>query len=182
MTNSVPSKFLSSDVATDSEVEMIVQETVEQTVNNTIQQTIINESMMKMLHGTITFAREYDQDEVLDLVSIPANARIIELILRPKAPSYTWYYQDPTNGPMMVQGEFHVGTPAVPDAFSNDDQAGNPCQIASMGGQQTYLNWYKEEEETTIQFKFIDYHNFSNGPTVHLAGNTLEYWVRYIQE
>lgn len=137
---------------------------------------------IQVIHGTYTFTKEYAHNETLELIGIPANARIKCIKLRPKAPGYAWYWEHPQNGPMSTMAEFYIGTIAHPDVFTNDDLSGNPFYASSANSLTEYANWYKEAQSTQILLTFVDRHNYAEEPTIGLTGQTLEYWIEYIQE
>lgn len=126
---------------------------------------------VRLIHGTHTFAQEYNHNDTLNLVGIPANARITSVKIQQKAVGFLW---------SSVQAEFHIGTIAVPDAFSNGDQQGNPYQPSAIFNSfMEYVLWYKESIATYMALKFF---NSESNPTTNLTGKTIEYWIEYVQE
>jgi hypothetical protein len=122
---------------------------------------------LELLHSTVTLSREYDADEVISLVSLPANARIVSITLKASM----------DGDPNTFQSAIFIadiGTSQNPDVFGSYQ--------ALEYGLQTAHFFHKESSSSSLQLKIRQQHFSSVNGTQNVTGETIETWVMYVQE
>lgn len=123
------------------------------------------------LHATtveFTFTQEYTWGQTVDLIDVPAGARV-----------YTMFIS-PLDSGAFVNGQAYVGTATEENAWITDYIMG------ALGNWDPGLGVdakpvYKESNPSTVRLKWIDPANGSTN-TTNLTGRKLRLVMTYVQE
>lgn len=113
---------------------------------------------------TFDFTREYNFGEVIELMDLPANARLVKVFM-----------YDLNVGATFSSYNFAIGTTETPDAITGLNGATGGLNFDSL------YKWHKETVASKLILTSQD--DFSgNTSTTGLTGKTAEIFVEYIQE